>query len=484
MTKESSKVNYFICCSDCKGQGKKRQKLRKKIRIRYKQELIDFERSKGKNPTPIKPRGHLSVCTNCNGSGLAKSYTPAKVDTNNYPNLAIIGGGIGGVALAVACYHRGIPFTLYERDSSFDSRSQGYGLTLQQANKAMSGFGINSLEKSLISTRHVVHKTDGKVIGEWGMRKWLETEKDSTPKKTNLHVSRQSLRLALLEQLGENKNIKWNHQFINFKENVQGIELSFYQNGTTITHKADLIVGADGIRSSVRELLIDNFTLPLQYLGCMVILGICKLSNLGKIESDLLDSTTVFQTVNGIERMYMMPYDFESIMWQFSFPLSEKKAKELTKKGTGALKNEAIKRTDWHTPIPQIISATDELLISGYPVYDRELLRPELLKNKQFSTLIGDAAHPMSPFKGQGANQALLDALSLAREITKNCRPNTNWKENGIRKSVLNKCESEMLKRTASKVIDSAAAAKFLHTNEVLREADEPRGRNLKRLEG
>lgn len=76
------------------------------------------------------------------GSGLLPSDHPPSIDTDNYPHIAIIGGGISGVALAVGCYHRGIPFTLYERDINFDSRSQGYGLTLQQANKAIEGFGI------------------------------------------------------------------------------------------------------------------------------------------------------------------------------------------------------------------------------------------------------------------------------------------------------------------------------------------------------
>jgi 2-polyprenyl-6-methoxyphenol hydroxylase-like FAD-dependent oxidoreductase len=87
----------------------------------------------------------------------------------------------------------------------------------------------------------------------------------------------------------------------------------------------------------------------------------------------------------------------------------------------------------------------------------------------------------MSPFKGQGANQALLDALALARGISKGCRPLSQWRKTGVRKNVLNEFESEMLERSASKVKDSAEAAELLHSKIVLREGDEPKVRCLKR---
>ena len=477
-----NKQTSWTICPECQGRGKKSQRLNKKVRLRYQTELDQFEKSNGEGKTPVRPKAHLYLCLNCSGSGLIPSDIPPIADNENFPHVAIIGGGIGGVALAVACLHRGIPFTLYERDTNFEARSQGYGLTLQQASKAIEGLGIFSLEDGVTSTRHLVHTTDGKVIGEWGIRKWLQSDAKNSLKRTNVHIARQSLRLALLEQLGGHDKIEWGHQLIDFKETEEeDLTLTFQVNGEIKNVKADLVVGADGIRSFVRRLLIGEETTPLSYLGCIVILGICPLNALENIESPLLDSATVFQTANGNERIYMMPYTSDAIMWQLSFPMSEEEAKALSAQGTQALKEEACRRTQWHTPIPQIIAATLETQISGYPVYDRELLSLELLDKSGKATLIGDAAHPMSPFKGQGANQALLDALSLARGIAKGCKSLAHWKKAGIRDSVLNQYESEMLERSAVKVKDSADAAEFLHSEIVLHEGDEPRGRCLKK---
>ncbi|PQJ77535.1 FAD-dependent oxidoreductase [Polaribacter glomeratus] len=474
-----NKEDYWAVCKTCKGLGKKRNSLRKKDRLNYQIELEQFEKSNTKEATPIKPKGQFQACATCKGSGLVLVDLLVEVDHKNYPHIAIIGGGIGGVALAVACLHRGIPFTLYERDNSFDNRSQGYGLTLQQASKAMAGLGIISLDKGITSTRHVVHTTNGNIIGEWGIRKWGRSDTKTSPKRTNIHIARQSLRFALLEQLNGHKSVKWGHQLLSFNDSDgNDVNLKFKVNGEIVNAKADLVVGADGIRSTVRKLLHGDKKTPLRYLDCIVILGICPLE---KIESSLLDSATVFQTANGNERIYMMPYDSDSIMWQLSFPLSEKEAKELHAKGAKALKEEACLRTQWHDPIPQIVAATLETQISGYPVYDRELLKPELLKKGTKVTLIGDAAHPMSPFKGQGANQALLDALSLAREIYKGCKPTLNWKEIGIRKSILTKFEAEMLERSATKVKSSAEAAQLLHSEIVLHKGDGPRGKHRKK---
>ena len=468
---------YWTTCQECEGRGKKSRKFKKKARLNFRLELDQFEKAKDDGLIPVRLNRHLYTCENCAGSGLVRTAQPTIADTAHFPKVAIIGGGIGGVALAVACLHRGIPFTLYERDSSFDARAQGYGLTLQQASKAIAGLGLLSLKEGVHSTRHVVHTTAGKVIGEWGMRKQQNVGVKKPPKRTNIHIARQSLRAEMLTQLGGDDVVQWGHQLVDMKiSDGEAVELRFQVDGEIKTAKADLVVGADGIRSSVRRLLLGEAINSLRYLGCIVILGICPLAALKGVDSDLLDSATVFQTANGTERIYVMPYTSDSVMWQLSFPMPENEAKALSELGVHALKKEACKRTLWHDPIPQILAATLETQISGYPVYDRALLDPALLANVGPITLIGDAAHPMSPFKGQGANQALLDSLALARSIAKSCKPLSQWRKAGLRKWVLTEFELEMVERCASKVEDSEKAAQFLHSDIVLDEGNRPRG--------
>ena len=465
----------WTTCTVCLGRGRKRSRIRKKRMLNYEIELQKFKEIGETGSPPTPPIGQLSACLNCNGSGLEKSKEFPEINPN-YPHVAIIGGGIGGTALAVACLHRGIPFTLFERDKNFDARSQGYGLTLQQANKAMKGFGILSFEEGIVSQRHLVHNTNGELLGEWGNKKWNRSQAKTSEVKSNIHVTRQALRMRLLQQLPINVDIKWGHALTAIS--ADNTSLTFTVEGKEKSYCADLIVGADGIRSTLRNLVLGNNFMPLNYLGLVVILGICPFNHLDQKEHVLLDNETVFQTVNGKERMYMMPFTKDTIMWQFSFPLSEKEAIALSKKGSKALKEKVINLTnEWHSPILDIVSKTELSKISGYPVYDREPLNPKDLVEYDTVTLLGDAAHPMSPFKGQGANQALLDALDLAREITIGCRTNYDWKAKGLRLNVLTSFEEKMLKRAGKKVKDSAQAAKVLHTPVVLQKGDKTRGR-------
>ena len=161
------------------------------------------------------------------------------------------------------------------------------------------------------------------MIGSWGLRKWGRSAAKSEPRRRNVHIPRQALRLALLEALGGEGQVQWNHRFVDYNEHEGKVELRFEMGGEIKQVEADVLVGADGIRSAVRHQCIGDEVSPLRYLGCMVILGICSLENIEA--SELLDGKTVFQSANGNERMYMMPFSPTTIMWQLSFPISRKK---------------------------------------------------------------------------------------------------------------------------------------------------------------
>jgi 2-polyprenyl-6-methoxyphenol hydroxylase-like FAD-dependent oxidoreductase len=175
------------------------------------------------------------------------------------------------------------------------------------------------------------------------------------------------------------------------------------------------VVGADGIWSRLRTQWLGPT--PPRYLGLIVVLGRAPSG-----QHPLTDQT-VFQTLALSDqgtRIFAMPFVPGVTMWQLSFPLPLAEAEALSAAGSTALLAEAVRRcADWHAPVPELLARTRAEDVTGYPIYDRAA--PEMRRrpageapSEAAVLLIGDAAHPVSPFKGQGANQAMLDAWSEA----------------------------------------------------------------------
>lgn len=513
-----------ICCPKCHGEGKVRSK---KSRTKKQKQAYLQAKDQGLPLPQLQQIIRMESCQNCAGTGVIPyDHDSIKDDdgcclprVKQGTHIGIIGGGIGGMALALACQHRNIPFTVYERDESFHQRSQGYGLTMQQGGKALQALGLETTGsqrlygKGIHSKRHIVHLPDGSRVGEWGMKVWgrPETKKEEA-KRQNVHIARQELRRLIYDQIEEKERILWGYKLVSYKEENDGVSMCFSKKGSneneeeTVIHSVSCVVGADGIRSAVRRQKIGDNLSPLRYLGCIVILGIAPSPQSSDLTSD---NESVFQTADGTTRLYAMPFSKKGnetanasayiqagegngeTMWQLSFPMDENEAIELSSKGAPALKKEALRRCGkWHVPIPDLLQNSPEELISGYPVYDRELLDDAIFRSgtKESSngdshvTLLGDAAHPMSPFKGQGANQALLDAVLLARALYKvfQCK---SREEEYILGNVLTEYESSMLNRSTSKVKASADAAKFLHTKAAISEGNITRGAAAASLE-
>ena len=318
--------NSHTLCSTCDGEGSVLHKQRhtKKAKLAYKRAKAQAEKE-GKvfTPPPPAPLRYQS-CTACHGTGLVRNLgenhsiiaatatstsTGMDHDRNRF-HVAIIGGGIGGIALALALQHRGISYTVYERDASFNERRQGYGLTMQQGARALKSLGfddhyydsitsynnddskINEKSKDMLgihSKRHIVHKIDGTVVGSWGMKVWgaSKSKNQSANQRQNAHISRQELRRLLMKQVNPG-NIQWSHKLQSYEEDDTCVRIKFHLGNSGIFEtNADILVGADGIRSSVRKQKIGDDISPLRYLGCIVILGIVATP-----KSDLLDGET------------------------------------------------------------------------------------------------------------------------------------------------------------------------------------------------
>jgi salicylate hydroxylase len=167
-----------------------------------------------------------------------------------------------------------------------------------------------------------------------------------------MRVPRQVLRQLMLDRV--KSPVHWGNRLITFEPGTENIRLQFDNNTTT---EVDLLVGADGIRSSVVQRLEQEN--GLRYLSIMIILGIADFLH------PLLDERG-FYTLDGTHRLFTMPYEGSKLstkrrtMWQLSYRLhDEQEAKRLSAAGPEALREEVLRRChNWHQPVPDMIAAT------------------------------------------------------------------------------------------------------------------------------
>eukprot|EP01031_Cornospumella_fuschlensis_P030068 gene30068-36316_t len=187
----------------------------------------------------------------------------------------IVGGGIGGLATALSLQLAGYAVTVLERDDDFDVRKQGYGLTLTNSLSgplAKLGLLEECVRKNTPSKCHFIFDSHGNVLGYYGRAiKELNapiSSRDSNKVKHggspgNLRVPRQDLRKMIIERLAEG-TIQWGSRFLSYEEKDTHIEVTYSTRPSSssslepsalnlTTLRGAVLVGADGIRSRVRD---------------------------------------------------------------------------------------------------------------------------------------------------------------------------------------------------------------------------------------
>jgi 2-polyprenyl-6-methoxyphenol hydroxylase-like FAD-dependent oxidoreductase len=170
----------------------------------------------------------------------------------------------------------------------------------------------------------------------------------------------------------------------------------------------DLLVGADGLRSPVRRQLLEDGD-PV-YLGSTIWRGIVD------SHETRLPPSHGFDWVGRGSEFVAFPLLNDRMYWS-----GVNKQPRGEKPGSKGHKDDLlIVFNEWVEPIPGLVAATDGEAILRNDMYDRP---PARRWSGGRVTLVGDAAHPMTPNAGQGACQALEDAVALRRQHQTSVEP-------------------------------------------------------------
>jgi 2-polyprenyl-6-methoxyphenol hydroxylase-like FAD-dependent oxidoreductase len=311
--------------------------------------------------------------------------------------VAIIGAGLGGLATAIALRRQGIDAQVYER--ARELRPIGAGLTVAPNGlKALAAIDpdivVNLLEVGSQNSRVYLRRANGDLITN------IETTFLDRYRQPALNILWSSLQKVLLDFL-EAYSVNLGHRLVGFECPGHGIVLHFDDRDPV---KADLLIGADGINSTVRQIMIGDG--PPRYAGRLSWRSVIAFQH----PSLLPDEVTFFAGADG-KNFAMFDVGSGLVFWSATalrpdWPVSD------NTQTAGHRVQETF--ADWAPLVQQVLGVTPPEDIVERPIEDRTPLT-------QWSsgpvTLLGDAAHAMVPSLGQGANTAFEDAWELAQSL-------------------------------------------------------------------
>jgi salicylate hydroxylase len=319
--------------------------------------------------------------------------------------IAILGAGLGGLAAAAALLQRGFDVTVYEQAPVLGEVGAGIQLSAN-ATRVLHAIGV--LDRVI----GVSSQIDGKEIRLWNTgQTWklfdLGAESVETYGFPYVTLHRADLHDMLADRVRELKSdaIVLDRKLVDFDQDAGGVTLRF-EGGQEA--RADLLIGADGVHSRVRQILFGAG--PAQFMGIVAWRGV--------IPSELLPE----HLVRTVGTNWVGPGGHV-----VHYPLRGGKLMNFTS---------VVERADWQVE-SWSSAGTNAEYHADYPGWNEDVHayieaipqpfkwalmgRPPMTEwTRGRVSLLGDACHPMLPFLGQGAGMAMEDGLVLARAFEAN----------------------------------------------------------------
>jgi 2-polyprenyl-6-methoxyphenol hydroxylase-like FAD-dependent oxidoreductase len=334
------------------------------------------------------------------------------------PRVIVVGGGIGGLSLALSLHQAGIKVRLFE--AVRDPLPLGVGINLQPtAVRELTELGLrDALAETGIGTQRLnLCNKFGQLIhseprGLAARYRWPQ-----------ISIHRGALQLLLLravrERIGD-ENLRIGARFIDFEQRGGSVRARFNdrENGSELSEEGDILVGADGIHSAVRSQLYPHegeprFAQQILWRGA--------------VEAEpFLDGKTMIVAGHFHQRIVVYPIARATrgkLLTNWICQMTVPDQAPLTENWNRRVEKEKVLsafarwRFAW-LDLTALVEHSDD--IYEFPLVDRD---PVPAWSFGRVTLLGDAAHPMQPIGSQAGSQAILDARALARALVETVDP-------------------------------------------------------------
>ncbi len=367
--------------------------------------------------------------------------------------VAVIGGGPGGLMLGRLLQNSGVDVKIYERDVDQYVRQQGSTLDMHYRTglKAITEAGLlGEFRKKYRpgANKSVILNSNMEVLMDEHDDQ-NKSEEDFGDENFRPEIDRQDLRDMLVDSLN-NGNIVWNAKFSELKPFGSGWEI-YFENGDIAY--ADLVIAADGANSKIRKYITD---IPPQYSGVTSIEGNILNADINAPKLwQLAKGGSMFALESGKTIMSITRGD-GTLTFLTGLKVPENWLAEsginLGNKGSVA---EWFKKefADWNENWQELFQSDAVMMAPRLWYHFPADQHWEALSNL---TILGDAAHRIPAYAGEGANQALADALDLYEALC--CRESETMQQ-GIASY-----EEKMFRRSAAATIESVRNTENFHS--------------------